>query len=238
MIAKALGLEVPPTLLALTNGVMELTNEAAPQGARTPSTLRHGRRGLVVPAAIAGAATIRNKNTRMAYYRAVTDFFAWCDHHKIGSLVDAGDTAVRPFLEFVVATYIEALQERMAKPTVKQHLAAIRMLFDWKEAAVLRGHTDTVWSADFSPDGKRVVTASADTSARLWDVNSGKEAALLKGHTDHVVSAAFSRRSGMLGARFSDEESISVRDNDLSMSGGSPERLPSNPVPLLLEPRY
>jgi site-specific recombinase XerD len=30
-----------------------------------------------------------------------------------------------------VATYIEALQERMAKPTVKQHLAAIRMLFDW-----------------------------------------------------------------------------------------------------------
>jgi integrase/recombinase XerD len=69
------------------------------------------------------AAAIRNKNTRMAYYRAVTDFFAWCDHHKIGPLVD-----IEPLR---VATYIEALQERMAKPTVKQHLAAIRMLFDW-----------------------------------------------------------------------------------------------------------
>jgi site-specific recombinase XerD len=69
------------------------------------------------------AATIRNKNTRMAYYRAVTDFFAWLDAAGIGTLVD-----IEPLH---VATYIEALQERMAKPTVKQHLAAIRMLFDW-----------------------------------------------------------------------------------------------------------
>jgi hypothetical protein len=38
-------------------------------------TLDSTPRGLAVPAAIAGA-TIRNKNTRMAYYRAVTDFFA------------------------------------------------------------------------------------------------------------------------------------------------------------------
>jgi site-specific recombinase XerD len=89
-----------------------------------------------VPAAVAGAgdtaarrfleffaATIRNKNTRMAYYRAVTDFFAWLDGAGIVALVD-----IEPLH---VATYIEALQERMAKPTVKQHLAAIRMLFDW-----------------------------------------------------------------------------------------------------------
>jgi site-specific recombinase XerD len=89
-----------------------------------------------VPAAIAGAgdtavrrfleffaATIRNKNTRMAYFRAVTDFFAWLDAAGIATLVD-----IEPLH---VATYIEALQDRMAKPTVKQHLAAIRMLFDW-----------------------------------------------------------------------------------------------------------
>jgi hypothetical protein len=29
------------------------------------------------------AATIRNKNTRMAYYRAVCQFFAWCDRHQL-----------------------------------------------------------------------------------------------------------------------------------------------------------
>ncbi len=33
-------------------------------------------------------ASIRNKNTRMAYYRAAVRFFAWCDRHKIGQFVD------------------------------------------------------------------------------------------------------------------------------------------------------
>ena len=69
------------------------------------------------------AATIRNKNTRMAYYRAVVRFFAWCDRHKIGEIAD-----IEPLH---VAAYIEALGKDFEKPTVKQHLAAIRMLFDW-----------------------------------------------------------------------------------------------------------
>jgi WD40 repeat protein len=50
-----------------------------------------------------------------------------------------------------------------------------------------------VQSAAFSPDGKRVVTASWDSTARLWDAESGKEIAVLKGHTAGVQSAAFSR---------------------------------------------
>jgi site-specific recombinase XerD len=94
----------------------------------------HGR--LAIPAIIAGAgdhavrrfleffaAQIRNKNTRMAYYRAVCNFFAWVEQHRIGELAD-----IEPVH---VAAYIEVLQTTAAKPTVKQHLAAIRMLFDW-----------------------------------------------------------------------------------------------------------
>ncbi|HUN99256.1 MAG TPA: tyrosine-type recombinase/integrase [Bradyrhizobium sp.] len=69
------------------------------------------------------AATIRNKNTRMAYYRAACHFFAWVERHAIGGLAD-----IEPIH---VAAYIEGLQDTAAKPTVKQHLAAIRMLFDW-----------------------------------------------------------------------------------------------------------
>ena len=48
-------------------------------------------------------------------------------------------------------------------------------------------------SAAFSPDGKRIVTASEDKTARLWDAETGKQIGEpLKGHTDSVLSAAFS----------------------------------------------
>ena len=68
------------------------------------------------------AATIPNKNTRMAYYRAACAIFAWLEQHEIG-LVE-----VEPIH---VATYVETLLTTAAKPTAKQHLAAIRHLFDW-----------------------------------------------------------------------------------------------------------
>ncbi len=48
-------------------------------------------------------------------------------------------------------------------------------------------------SAAFSPDGKRIVTASADKTARLWDAETGEQIGTpLKGHDDAVNSAAFS----------------------------------------------
>ena len=52
--------------------------------------------------------------------------------------------------------------------------------------------TAALYTAAFSPDGKRVVTASDDGTARLWDGERGPEIAVLQGHTDTVRSAAFS----------------------------------------------
>jgi integrase/recombinase XerD len=66
-------------------------------------------------------ATIRNRNTRAAYAQAITQFFAWCEKHRVHTLEQ-----INPV---VVATYIE--NHSAAAPTVKQHLAAIRMLFDF-----------------------------------------------------------------------------------------------------------
>ncbi len=54
------------------------------------------------------------------------------------------------------------------------------------------GHSDEVTSAQFSPNGKQVVTASSDNTVRIWDVNSGKLLQSLKGHTNKVISAIFS----------------------------------------------
>ncbi|MCP4699750.1 MAG: AAA family ATPase [Gammaproteobacteria bacterium] len=64
--------------------------------------------------------------------------------------------------------------------------------------AVLSGHTDMVWLAAFSADGQKLITASGnwaqpkDTTARLWDTNTGKPLAILKGHRGSVKHAAFS----------------------------------------------
>jgi WD40 repeat protein len=57
---------------------------------------------------------------------------------------------------------------------------------------VLRGHDGSVTSAAFSSDGSRIVTASFDKTARIWDVATAKEIAVLRGHEGYVLSAAFS----------------------------------------------
>jgi site-specific recombinase XerD len=89
----------------------------------------------IVPAAIAAegeqaswryieffTANIRNPHTRRAYARACGRFFAWCARRR---------RELREIRPFDVAAYIEGLQSTAAAPSVKQELAAIRMLFDW-----------------------------------------------------------------------------------------------------------
>jgi integrase/recombinase XerD len=46
-------------------------------------------------------------------------------------VADLGEAAALRFIDFFTAAYIEVLTRRYRAPTVKQHLAAIRMLFDW-----------------------------------------------------------------------------------------------------------
>ena len=57
----------------------------------------------------------------------------------------------------------------------------------------LIGHTDTVTSAAFSPDGKRIVSGSSDETVRIWDASTGQPVGSpLEGRTDYVRSVAFS----------------------------------------------
>lgn len=111
--------------------------------------------------------TIRNRNTREAYGRAVRDFCQWCDDRKI---------ALAEISPFLVAAYVEELGTQVDRPSVKQKLAAIRMLFDWlvtgqilpiNPAAAVRGpkHVVTVGRTPvLAADEARQLLDSIDTS--------------------------------------------------------------------------
>jgi site-specific recombinase XerD len=94
-------------------------------------------------------ATIRNRNTRAAYAQAVGQFCGWCE--KRGLTL----TSITPI---VVAAYIEQLTTQRSAPTVKQHLAAIRMLFDF----LVTGHVVDVNPA-WSVRGPRHVVKKGKT---------------------------------------------------------------------------
>ena len=61
-----------------------------------------------------------------------------------------------------------------------------------RQIAILSGHTERVLSAAYSPDGARIVTGSADKTARIWDARTGIQLAVLSGQSDRVFAAAFS----------------------------------------------
>jgi site-specific recombinase XerD len=182
--------------------------------------------GPALPALIAGAGqraawrfvefftvNIRNPNTRAAYGRAAGTFLSWCQVQGITRLED-----VRPVH---VAAYIERLQGQRAAPTVKQHLACIRMLFDWlvtgqviptNPAHSVRGPRHSV------SKGSTPVLASEEASALIGrmkvavkvklDDGGEKEVPYLVGLRDRaliaVMTYTFARVSAVVGLKVED----------------------------------
>ena len=74
-------------------------------------------------------ANIRNKNTRRAYYKAACRFSEWCEGKELAELASVKPLHVAAYIEWLGATAPKG--PGLSKPSVKQHLAALRMLFDW-----------------------------------------------------------------------------------------------------------
>jgi site-specific recombinase XerD len=74
-------------------------------------------------------SNIRNKNTRRAYYKAAARFSDWCEGRGLRDLAFVRPLHVAAYIEWLGA--VEPTGPGLSKPTVKQHLAALRMLFDW-----------------------------------------------------------------------------------------------------------
>ena len=163
-----------------------------------------GGQGRALPSIIAGAGkgakkrfldfftvNIRNPNTRAAYGRAAGEFLRWCDARGIGALNE-----VEPFH---VAAYIEQLGKRMKAPSVKQHLACIRMLFDWlvtgqvvpsNPAHSVRGPRHSVGK------GVTPVLSSEEATALL----AGMDVSSVVGLRDRAIIAAMTYTFARVGA--------------------------------------
>jgi integrase/recombinase XerD len=159
---------------------------------------------MTLPALISGAGeraswrflefftvNIRNRNTRAAYARAATAFLRWCEGQGIGEL-----GRVQPVH---VAAYIERLQGERSAPTVKQHLACIRMLFDWlvigqvmptNPAHSVRGPRHSVTK------GATPVLSSEEATALL----TGMDVSTVVGLRDRAIIAVMTYTFARVGA--------------------------------------
>src|SRR5262249_3280332 len=104
--------------------------------------------------------------------------------------VSAGAAGTAMLLALEALPDAHAGMDRVYTPQAEAALfaAAARL----QEIAVFKGHGDYVVYAEFSPDGRRVVTASWDMTARIWDAETHQQIGVLVGHEGSLYTAAFS----------------------------------------------
>jgi WD40 repeat protein len=64
----------------------------------------------------------------------------------------------------------------------------------------LQGHKNTVWGVKFSPDGKKIASASWDCTLAIWNCESGEQVQRCRGHHGEVYAAAWSPDSKLVAS--------------------------------------
>ena len=143
-------------------------------------------------------ANIRNKNTRLAYANAVGRFADWCEKRKFDL------ESIEPV---VVAAYVEELCIVYESPSVKMHLAAIRMLMDWlvigqvipmNPASSVRGPKHVV------KKGKTPVLSAAEARELLDSIDTSEIAGVRDRALIGLMVYSFARVSAAVGMRVED----------------------------------
>ena len=186
-----------------------MSEALVPAAAAEPVVVADGEADVVLPALIVDAGPdavqrfleffagrIANPRTRAAYGRAVGQFLAWCEARGLDL------EAVSPLH---VAAYIRTHPGSV--PTVKQHLAAIRVLCDWlvvsqvlpvNPAAAVRGPKHVVTK------GATPVLTPAEARKLLDHIDTGTLAGLRDLALFSVMLYSFARVSAVLGMRRQD----------------------------------
>jgi WD40 repeat protein len=91
-----------------------------------------------------------------------------------------------------------------------------------QESLTIEGHSDSVSSVAFTPDGRRIASADSDGAVKVWDAVTGKEILTLNGHTGIVTSVAFSPDGRRIASAGSDGR-VWVWDAVVRQQSHSPE---------------
>jgi site-specific recombinase XerD len=145
---------------------------------------------------------IRNKNTRMAYYQAIGQFLDWCERAGFSNLED-----IEPIH---VAAYIESHGGSAA--TIKQHMAAIRMMFSWlTEKGILAiNPAREVKTPKFSrTEGKTPAFSTEEVQKLLSSIDTSH----VVGHRDKALLATLAYTFGRISAV------VSLRVEDYFQTG-------------------
>ena len=192
--------------LACVSGEMVGYREVLPLGLEDLSVVSRALPALFLPSPKASmrfweffTVNIRNRNTRRAYYKAACRFADWCEGRELHDLA-----AVKPIH---VAAYVEELLGELAKPSVKQHLAALRMLFDWlvvghvldvNPAHAVRGPRYTI------KKGKTPVLGADEARELLASIDPGSLAGLRDRALIGVMVYTFARVGAAIAMRVED----------------------------------
>ena len=143
-------------------------------------------------------ANIRYRNNRMAYLTVAYWFADWCE---------AGALALENVKPMLVAAYIEQLTKLYSPATVKQRLAAIRMLFDWlvvgqvvplNPSISVRGPNHVVKT------GKTPVLTAAEARGLLDNINTSTLVGLRDRALIGVMLYSFARVSAAVSMQVAD----------------------------------